>query len=136
MRKSVKAKQKQQAHKQQQAHRRHRRTALWLAVPFVASVGLLFLSFTNWQTAGQIAANAKSITTDQVAAKAYLKTAQAKKAEAESKAKIEAEMQAKAETERTIAAAKQTNPTSTSTCGVQDPSASLLLLIKNTVLTR
>lgn len=130
MRKSVATKQKKEQLRKKEATRRHRRIALWLMVPLSVSFGLLVLSFANWQVNQQVLADTAHINQDKAASAEYIKTAAAKKAEAEAKAEMEAEMAAKAQAERDIAAAKQTEPSSDTNCGVSDPSSLTVIINK------
>lgn len=135
MRQSVE-KQKQATKAQKAvAKNRHKRAALWLVALFFASVMGLFLSFSNWFATQQIKASSTAIAEAQAQSKQYQAQAKvnaAKKAEAAAQAQMAAEMQAKAETERAIAAAKQTNPSTSTTasCGVSDPAAITVVINK------
>lgn len=133
MRKSVKTKLDDKKHEAEQRARAHKRTALWLVIPFSASLALLFLSYLNWVVHNREQSNTEQIKLDQqeiTKLQAQAKINAAKKAEADAKAKMEAEMAAKAENERKIASSKQTNPVDSTKCGVNNPSEIAVVINK------
>lgn len=133
MRKSVKAKTTKARQAAEQKIAKRQRAALWLGLLAIASLLLLFLSYLNWTTHTSEQALLRQVATDTEQIAKYREQAKinaAIKTEAEAKAKMEAEMAAKAEDERKIAAGKQTNPTDSSTCGVQNPGSITVVINK------
>ena len=114
---------------------RHERIALWLVLPFAASAGLLFLSYSNWMVTRQVGASAVVIAADKKQAQQYVEQGRinaAKRVEAAAAAAIKAEMQAKAENEAKVAAANAAKipETQNTDCGTATPASMTVVINK------
>lgn len=102
--------------------------------PLAASLALLLLSFANFTANKNYQTYLQQAHSDQQViqkARAQAKVNAAKRAEADAKAKMEADMAAaQADNERQIATAKQTEPTSNTACGVNNPGSITVVINK------
>lgn len=122
MRKSVVIKQNADKQMRLRASARHKRIVLWLMIPLFGAVCALIISVANNSAQGLISAYKKDSEQNKAEAARYATIAAKKRAEAAAIASMKAATSTTGTTERDVAAAKQTEPATTATCGVNDPS--------------
>lgn len=130
MRKSVVIKQNADKQMRLRASARHKRIVLWLMVPLFGAVCALLISAANNSAQGLISAYKKDSEQNKAEAAHYATIAIKKRAEAAAIASMKAATSTTGTTERDVAAAKQTEPAATATCGVSDPSSITVVINK------